>query len=181
MGTHVGRFAALILAAVVGACFESAEPLIAANDADFPFDKGVRYTFYEWDKERRVWHPNETGTLRRDGEHYVQLDDGSQRTDPDPIMFKSIGNGYFIAQQKENAAYIYDLVRLQNDMAYQYGLACANEDRKFADQGLLDSFTPTDRSGNTCRVSSFDKLRQIFLAIVAERPQPQGMYTIDRR
>jgi hypothetical protein len=181
MGKQIRGFTAVALAAVLGACFESAEPLIATNDADYPFDKGVRYTFYEWDKERRTWQPQETGTLRREGDHYVQLDDGAKRNDPSPILFKDIGRGYFIAQQKESSAYIYDLVLLQNDIAYQFGFACATEDKAFADKGLLDSFTPTERSGNTCRVSNFDKLKEIFFAIAAERQQPQGMYAIDRR
>jgi len=178
---YVLRCAAVALAMVLGACFESAQPLIAAGEGDFPFGQLVRYTFYEWDKEKGIWQPNETGTLKRVDDHYVELDDGGRRSDENPIQFKSVGNGYFIGQQKENAVYIYDLLRLQNDIAYQYGLACADEDRKFAEQGLLDSFTASERSGNTCKVSSFDKLRQIFLALAAERRQPQGMYAIQRQ
>ena len=172
--------AAVALAAMLAACFESAEPLIVASQADFPFAQVSRYTFYEWDKERRVWQPHETGTLKREGDHYVQLDDGGRLDGSNAIRLKAIGDGYFIAQQQSNAIYIYDLLRMQNNIVFQFGFACAEADRRFVEQGLLDSFTPTERSGNVCRVSSLEKLRQIFLANAAEQNQPYGMFTIDR-
>jgi hypothetical protein len=181
MSRPLRRCAAVGLAAVLAACFESAEPLIGANGGDFPLAPLTRYTFYEWDKERRTWQPNETGTLRREGDHYVQLDDGGRLNDANPIRLKTIGNGYFIAQQQNNALYIYDLLRIQNDVVYQFGFPCSPADRKFLDQGLLDAFTADERWGNSCKVSSFDKLRQIFLANAAEQGQPHGMYVLDRR
>lgn len=181
MRKHFQRFAALVLAAALGACFESAKPLIAAKDGDFPFDRSIRYTFYEWDKEKSTWLPSETGTVNRDGDHYVQLDDGGLVRDAKPFLLKSIGNGYFIAQQPNNAIYFYDLLRIQGDIVYQYGMPCTDADKKFADQGLLDSFTKDTQWGNTCRVSSFDKLTQVLRAIATDRPQPQGMYAIQRQ
>ena len=78
MSRHIRHFAAVGLAALLASCFESAQPLIAANEAEFPFGQTVRYTFYEWDKERRTWQPNETGTIRREADHYLQLDDGGR-------------------------------------------------------------------------------------------------------
>ena len=96
---QVLRYAVVVFAIAVGACFESAQPLIAAKDADFPFERSVRYTFYEWDKEKTVWQPSETGTVNRDGDHYVQLDDGGLVKDAKPFLLKSVGNGYFVAQQ----------------------------------------------------------------------------------
>jgi hypothetical protein len=59
-------------------------------------------------------------------------------------------------------------------------MACADTDKKYADQGLIDSFVKDTPSGNTCRVSSFDKLSQTFRAIANDRPQPQGMFGIVR-
>jgi len=177
---HVQRCAALALAAVLGACFESAQPLISAGDGDFPFDRSVRYTFYEWDKDKGTWQPSETGTVNREGDHYVQLDDGGLVNDAKPFLLKSIGNGYFIAQQPNDAVYFYDLLRIQGDIVYQYGMPCTEADKKFADQGLLDSFTKDTQYGNTCRVSNFDKLTQVLLAIAKDRPQPQGMYGLTR-
>jgi hypothetical protein len=168
------------LAIALGACFESAQPLIAAKDADFPFQSTIRYTFYEWDKAKSTWQASETGTVNRDGDHYVQLDDGGLVKDAAPFLLKSIGNGYFIAQQPNNAVYIYDLLRFQGDIVYQYGIACADADKKYADQGLVDSFTKDTQFGNTCRVSSFAKLSQTLRAIANDRPQPQGMFTIAR-
>jgi len=181
MQKHVQRVAALVLAAVLGACFESAQPLIAAKDGDFPFDRSIRYTFYEWDKEKSTWQPSETGTVNRDGDHYVQLDDGGLDKDGKPFLLKSIGNGYFIAQQPNDAVYVYDLLRFQGDIVYQYGMPCTDVDKKFADQGLLDSFAKDTQWGNTCRVSSFDKLTRVMRAIATDRPQPQGMYAITRQ
>jgi len=177
---QVLRCAVVALAMALGACFESAQPLIAAADADFPFDRSIRYTFYEWDKEKSTWQPSETGTVNRDGDHYVQLDDGGLVKDAAPFLLKSIGNGYFIAQQPNNAVYIYDLLRFQGDIVYQYGMACADADKKYADRGLLDSFTKDTPSGNTCSVSSFDRLSQTLRAIANDRPQPQGMFAITR-
>jgi hypothetical protein len=174
------RCFAVALAAVVSACFESAEPLITGAEADFPFAPSVRYSFYEWDKQRRVWQPHETGTLKRDGDRYLQLDDGGRLDGSNGIRFKAIGDGYFVVQQQNAAAYVYDLLRIQNNIVYQFGFACTESDRKFVERGLLDGFAATERSGNTCKVSSLDKLRQIFLANAAEQNQPYGMYTIDR-
>jgi len=177
---HVLRCAVLGLAMVLGACFESAQPLISAGNADFPFTTTVRYTFYEWDKEMKTWQPSETGTVNRDGDHYVQLDDGGLVKDARPFLLKSIGNGYFIAQQPNEMAYMYDLLKIQGDVVYQFGMPCADADKTFADQGLLDSFVKDTQWGNTCRVSDFDKLKQVLFAIAKDRPQPQGMYALTK-
>ena len=168
------------LAMALGACFESAQPLIAAKDADFPLPNTLRYTLYEWDKEKSVWTPSETGAVNRAGDHYEQIDDGGLVKEAKPFLLKSIGNNYFVAQQPNNTVFNYDLVRVQGDMIYQYGMACTEDDKKFADQKLLDSFTKDTQWGNTCKVSSFDKLAQALRAIATERPQPQGMYVIAR-
>ena len=178
---HALRLAILGLAIALGACFQSVQPLIAAKDADFPFTSSFRYTLYEWDKEKSVWTPSETGTVNREGDHYVQLDDGGLVREAKPFLLKSIGNGYFIAQQPSgDMVYIYDLLKIQGDIIYQFGMPCTDADRKYADQGLLDSFMKDTQYGNTCRVSDFDKLRQVLLAVAKERPQPQGMYGIVR-
>jgi hypothetical protein len=176
---HVLRFAVLALAIALGACFESVQPLIAAKDADFPFTSSFRYTLYEWDKEKGIWTPSETGTVNREGDHYVQLDDGGLVREEKPFLLKSVGNGYFIAQQPNEMVYIYDLLKIQGNVVYQFGMPCADEDKKYADQKLLDSFSE-GQFGNTCRVSNFDKLRQVLLAVAKERSQPQGMYAITK-
>lgn len=164
----------------LGACFESAEPLISAANADFPFADTFRYTLYEWDKEKSTWQPSETGTVNREGDHYVQIDDGGLIREPKPFLLKAIGNGYFIAQQPNEMAYIYDLLKIQGDIVYQFGMPCTDADKTFADQGLLDSFTKDSYGGNSCKVSDFDKLKQVLFAVAKERPQPQGMYAITK-
>ena len=174
------RCAVVVVAMAVGACFESVQPLIAASDADFPFERNFRYTFYEWDKEKSTWQPSETGTVNRDGDHYVQIDDGGLVREAKPFLLKGIGDGYFVAQQPNEMTHIYDLLKIQGDIVYQFGLPCADTDKKFADQGLLDSFMKDTQYGNTCRVSDFDKLRQVLLAVAKERSQPQGMYAITK-
>ena len=176
---HVLRCAVLGLAVALGACFESVQPLIAAKDADFPFDRNFRYTLYEWDKEKGTWTPSETGTVNREGDHYVQIDDAGLVKEAKPFLLKSIGNGYFVAQQPNERVYIYDLLKVQGDVVYQFGMSCTDVDRKFADQGLIDSFV-SGQYGNTCRVSNFDKLRQVLFAVAKERSQPQVMYGIAR-
>lgn len=173
------RFTLLGLAIALGACFESVQPLIAAKDADFPFTSNFRYTLYEWDKEKSVWTPSETGTVNREGDHYVQLDDGGLVREAKPFLLKSIGDGYFIAQQPNEMIYIYDLLKIQGNVVYQFGMPCADSDKKYADQKLLDSHI-SGQYGNSCRVSNFDKLRQVLLAVAKERSQPQGMYAITK-
>ena len=174
------RCAVVVVAMAVGACFESAEPLILAKGADFPLGTNLRYTFYEWDKEKKTWQPSETGMVNREGDHYVQIDDGGLVRDAKPFLLKSIGDGYFIAQQPDDRVYIYDLLKIQGDVVYQFGMPCMDADKKFADQGLLDSFMKETQYGNTCRVSDFDKLKQVLFAIAKERPQPQGMYALTK-
>jgi hypothetical protein len=174
------RCAVVVVAMAVGACFESAQPLISAKSADFPLGPNLRYTFYEWDKEKKTWQPSETGMVNREGDHYVQIDDGGLVRDAKPFLLKSIGDGYFVAQQPDERVYIYDLLKIQGDVVYQFGMPCADADKKFADQGLLDSFMKDTQYGNTCRVSDFDKLKQVLFAIAKERPQPQGMYAITK-
>jgi hypothetical protein len=177
---HILRCVVVGLAMALGACFESAQPLIAAKDADFPLPNTFRYTLYEWDKAKSIWTPSETGTVNREGDHYEQIDDGGLVREAKPFLLKDIGNGYFIAQQPNEMSYIYDLLKIQGDVVYQFGMPCTDADKKFADQGLLDSFTKDTQWGNTCRVSDFDKLKQVLFAIAKERPQPQGMYGIVR-
>ena len=180
MRKHVLRCSVLGLAMGLGACFESAQPLISTANADFPFTTTARYTFYEWNKEQKTWQPSETGTVSRDGDHYVQIDDGGLTQDAKPFLLKSIGDGYFIAQQPSDVIYIYDLLKIQGDVVYQFGMACADADKKFADQRLIDSFTKDSYGGNSCKVSDFDKLKQVLFAIAKDRPQPQGMYTLTK-
>ena len=174
------RCAVVVVAMAVGACFESAQPLISAKGADFPLGTNLRYTFYEWDKEKKTWQPSETGMVNREGDHYVQIDDGGLVRDAKPFLLKSIGDGYFVAQQPDDRVYIYDLLKIQGDVVYQFGMPCTDTDKKFADQGLLDSFMKDTSYGNTCRVSDFDKLKQVLFAIAKERPQPQGMYALTK-
>lgn len=172
------RCAVVVVAMAVGACFESAQPLISAKGADFPLGTNLRYTFYEWDKEKKTWQPSETGMVNREGDHYVQIDDGGLVRDAKPFLLKSIGDGYFVAQQPDDRVYIYDLLKIQGDIVYQFGMPCEDADKKYADKGLLD-FMET-QYGNTCRVSDFDKLKQVLFAIAKERPQPQGMYALTK-
>jgi len=174
------RTVGLLLALTLGACFESERPLIAAQEADYPFERGFHYTFYEWNKQARNWEPSETGSVQRDGDHYVQLADVGGNDKGDPFLLKGIGDNYYIAQKPNSSSFIYDLVRINGNIVYQYGLPCTDEDRKFVAQGLIDSFAVDSPSGNKCSVSNLDKLARVFRAIAAERPQPQGMFGMDK-
>jgi len=169
----------VVLTMLLGGCFESATPLIAAANADYPFAQTFHYTFYEWNKDAKNWQPSETGTISRDGDHYVQLADLSSSDKGDPFLLKSIGDNYYIAQQPNNSTFIYDLVRINGNIIYQYGMNCADTDKKFVAQGLIDSFKTESTRGNVCAVSSLDKVGRLFRAIAAERPQPQGMFGRD--
>jgi len=128
---------------------------------------------------QRIGNRVKRATVRRDGDHYVQLTDIGVSDTGDPFLLKSIGDNYYIAQKVDNSLFIYDLVRINGNIVYQYGLPCADEDRKFVAQGLIDSFAVDSPGGNKCTVSSLEKLARLFRAIAAERSQPQGMYGID--
>ena len=69
----------------------------------------------------------------------VQLADLSTSDKGDPFLLKSIGGNYYIAQQANNSSFIYDLIRINGNIVYQYGMNCADEDQKFVAQGLIDS------------------------------------------
>ena len=48
-------------------------------------------------------------------------------------------------------------------------------------RSIIDNKQPGfTQFGNTCRVSDFDKLKQVLFAIAKERPQPQGMYALTK-
>jgi hypothetical protein len=168
-----------ILAALLSGCFESEQPLISAQNADYPFERDFHYVFYEWNKDAKNWEPSETGTVKRDGDHYVQLPDVGNDSG-DPFLLKAIGDNFYIAQQPSKSSHIYDLVRINGNIIYQYGMSCTDADKRFAQQKLIDSIKTDSNGGNTCMVSSLDKLGRVFRAIADERPQPQGMFGVDR-
>jgi hypothetical protein len=168
---------ALTSALVLAGCYESAMPLIAASD--FPFTRIVRYSFYEWNADKKQWDMSETGLVVRDQDHYMQLPDMADITDGKNFSLKGIGGGLYVAQQFDDRAYDYDLVKIDGNTIYEYGMPCAAEDRKFVAQKLIDDFKADPQFGNTCTVSNFDKLAQVFRSLAAGNPQPQGKYVID--
>ena len=170
---------AAVLAAMLSGCFESEQPLITAGNADYPFDRDFHYVFYEWNKDSKNWEPSETGTVKRDGDHYVQLADVGN-DNGNPFFLKAIGDNFYVAQQPNRSNYMYDLVRINGNIIYQYGMSCTDEDKKFAEQKLIDSFKAESNGGNTCRVSNLNQLGRVFRAIAVDRPQPQGMFGMDR-
>lgn len=175
------RFAACMMLAFAGllaGCYESAHPLIAANMADFPLGNSTRYRLYEWNTELRQWDISEAGTVTRNGDHYDEIDDIAFIPDAKPFLLKSIWDNSYVAQQNSGSAYVYDLVRIESDAIYEYGMPCEEADRKFVGQGLIDSFSTDNGWGNTCTVSSFEKLARVFRAIAAENRQPHGKYVL---
>ena len=170
--------AVLVCALALGGCYESKAPLIAPSEAEFPFADGTRYVFYEWNAENRHWDTNLAGSLTREGDHYDQFDETGYLTETKSFRLKAIGGGYYIAQQENDQVYVYDLIRVDGDIVYEFGMPCRDEDEKFLGSRLIDSFTKDSPYGNTCAVSDFAKLAQAFRAIAAKRPQPQGKYAL---
>jgi hypothetical protein len=158
---------------LLGGCFESATPLIAATNADYPFEQPFHYMFYEWNKDAKNWEPSETGTISRDGDHYVQLADLGNSDKGDPFLLKSIGDNYYIAQQPNNSSFIY--VRsarriISTNMGWR-----APTGTRVRRTGPARFIHRRSTAGSICVVSSLRKGR-LFRAIAAERPQPQGMF-----
>lgn len=174
------RGVVLAFAFLLAGCFESAAPLIAAKDADFPLGNSTRYRLYEWNEQLRQWDISEAGTVTRNGDHYDQIEDVAFIRDAKPFLLKSISGGFYIGQQPNGASYVYDLLKIESDAVYEYGMPCVEADRKFVAQGLIDTFTVDGSFGNTCTVSNFDRLARAFRAIAAENRQPQGKYIVEK-
>ena len=121
------------------------------------------YTFYEWNKDAKNWQPSETGTISREGDHYVQLADLSTSDKGDPFLLKSIGDNYYIAQQPNNSSFIYDLVRVNGNIIYQYGMACTDEGPEVRRTGPARFIHRRSRLAETSRVvSSLEKVGRLF-------------------
>ena len=109
----------------------------------------------------------------------MQLADGGAPGDATPFILKSIGGEFYIGQEEANSRYVYDLLKIEGDIVYEYAMSCDESDRKFVAQGLIDEIKMEGLLGNTCTVSSFDKLAQVLRAI-AENRQPKAKFVIER-
>jgi hypothetical protein len=109
------RGAVLVCALALAGCYESKAPLIAPSEAEFPFADGTRYVFYEWNAESRHWDTNLVGSLTRENDHYDQFDETGYLTGTKSFRLKAIGGDY-IAQQENEQAYLYDLIRVEDDI-----------------------------------------------------------------
>ena len=107
----------------------------------------------------------------RDGDHYVQTPDGSAPGDATPFTLKSIGGGFYIGQEEADSHYVYDLLKIEGDTIYEYGLTCDDAARPFQSQGLIDTIETAGLLGSTCTVSNFDKLAQVFRAAAGRQPK----------
>ena len=170
---------ALLSAVLLSGCYESSKPLIADAKAERPFADGVRYRAYEWNPADKLFVISEAGTITRQGNYYLQRDDIGFYGGFQPFLVQAIGGGLYIAQQKSGVVYVYDLLRMEGDTVYEYGMPCVEQDRKFLYQGLIDSIGADSSWSNTCNVSDFGKLARIFRAIAQERRQPQAKYVIE--
>jgi len=171
---------ALVCSALLSGCYQSTTPLIAAGTSDFPFGARTRYTAFEWDADMKQWEMSEPGSTSRDGDHYVQLADGSSPADATPFTLKSIGGGFYIGQEEADSRYVYDLLKIDGDTVYEYALSCDDESgQPFVMQGLIDSITTEGVLGKICTVSSFDKLARVFRTIQEQR-QPKAKFVIQR-
>ena len=178
MNRSVTALLVTLSALVLSGCYQSAQSLIATGAGDFPFPQRARYTSFEWNAAMNAWDESEPGLAVRDGDHYVQTPDGSTPNDATPFMLKSIGGGYYIGQEESDSHYVYDLLKIEGDTVYEYGLTCDDAARAFQSQGLIDGIESAGVLGNTCTVSNFDKLAQVFRAQVNR--QPKAKFVIAR-
>ena len=179
MNKSIPACVALVCSVLLSGCYQSAAPLIAPGAADFPWGARVRYTSFEWNAAMRQWEPAEPGVTSRDGDHYVQVVDGSPPGDATPFTLKSIGGDFYIGQEEADSRYVYDLLKIEGDLVYEYAMSCDESARKYVAQGLIDDIKMEGLLGNTCTVSSFDKLAQVLRAI-AENGQPKANFVIER-
>jgi hypothetical protein len=163
---------------LLSGCYQSAQPLIAANAGDFPFPQRARYAAFEWNAGTQAWDGSEPGLAVRDGDHYVQTPDGSAPGDATAFMLKSIGGSFYIGQEEADSHFVYDLLKIEGDAIYEYGLTCDDAARLFQSQGLIDTIESAGLLGNTCTVSNFDRLAQVFRAAAGR--QPKAKFVIAR-
>ncbi|HEX3487120.1 MAG TPA: hypothetical protein VHT51_18845 [Micropepsaceae bacterium] len=170
---------ALVCSALLSGCYQSATPLIAANTGDFPFGADTRYTAFEWNADMRQWDASEPGSVKRDGNHYVQAADGGAPSDATPFVLKSIGGGFYIGQEEADSRFVYDLLKIEGATVYEYALSCSDSDQPLAAQGLIDQITTEGVVGKICTVSSFAKLTQVFRTM--QDRQPKAKFVMQRQ
>lgn len=158
------RFGILLAAAVVlASCYETATPLINGTIAQWPLGDGITYT----KRDSAGTLAPVSGRLWRDGDTYLILDDGSTE-DPGRIRFHALRDNLFVAQRDNGGRYNYDLVRVEADAVYAYGLRCdPAEDALFIASGVMTVSTDVDV---TCTPNSLDTLQAVFEAKSGSAP-----------
>ena len=158
---------------LLSGCYQSAAPLIAPGAGDFPFGARVRYTSFEWNAEMRQWEMAEPGLTLRDGDHYVQMVDGSAPSNATPFRAEEHRRRSLCRTGMADSHYVYDLLKIEGDIVYEYAMSCDESDRKFMVQGSIDDIKMEGLLGKTCTVSSFDKLSQVASRVSPKEPSVQ--------
>jgi len=199
------QFAALAAVAIgLSGCFASQQPLIAGEQAEFPFADGATVV-----EQANCDAPGAkilgcTG-YRRLGSETLALEDGDYVLHPTPgdapapagdlnagppphIRLKAIGDGLYIAQMGAPdpasptgaTRYIYELVRVTGTAAFVYLMDCeANGDQAYVKSGALAAIND-DLMGPNCAPASIAGLGQVFRDRLANGKVPDKRLDIEK-
>jgi hypothetical protein len=169
----------------LAACYVTGKPLITAANAAYPFADGTAFTAYSWEEDRNGWEQSGSGKVVRVGERYrlVPNPEPGEAHDPeDEVVFllADLGDGYFAAEASEkDGKILLDVAKVEGDTVIQYVLMCEAEDKKLAEQGIIDRFEDGEFT-DTCAVSSLEQLRRAFRAKLAAGMKPRAKYVKTR-
>jgi hypothetical protein len=170
-------------ALALSACFVTREPLITQANAVWPFAHGTAFTAYSWKDETKTWEASGSGSVLRLGDRYRLHPnpdpDSGEAPDPDDdtdFLLADMGDGYYMAEARtKESAILVDVIKVEGATVLQYVLMCEPEDKKLADERIIDGFEAGEFT-NSCRVSSIDQVRRAFRAKLAAGMVPQARY-----
>lgn len=162
---------------LLAACYVSDNPLYnATTDSFYPFAAGSHYQRYSSTPEGE-WNADETGTLNLNGSWYQTVN--SKGDQSKPFILKSWGQ-YAIVEGQEDNGYIYDLVRIDGNTIYDYGISCDDDNPDALKNAGLISRIDTDEDGfSSCTVESGQNLEQIMQRALDAGAKPDSKYVIE--
>jgi hypothetical protein len=185
---HARFLAAFVVPAalLLAGCYVTTKPIITPANAAYPFADGTTFTAWSWEEDKKEWEPSGSGKVIRVADRYRLKPDpepGEQPDAEDEVLFllADLGGGVYAAQAQENDdnTILLDIAKVEGDTVYQYVLMCGPDDKKLADQGIIETYEHAEFA-DTCAVGSLDQLRRAFEAKLAAGMVPRAKYVKTR-
>jgi hypothetical protein len=162
---------------LLAACYVSDNPLYnATTDSFYPFAAGAHYQRYTSTPEGE-WNLDESGTLNLNGSWYQTV---NSKGDQSKLFIVKSWGQYAIIEGQDGNSYIYDLVRIDGDTVYDYGVSCDDDDPDALKNAGLISRIDTDENGlSSCKVETADALQQILQRALDAGAKPDSKYVFE--